>query len=106
MSILHGCRYDGGPEAADIPTDIPANQLKEIMIQFYNTQIVANEDQSRLVQFNTTNHSQDDNEYVAWITERRKRITSSNVKEVYKEDQPHLWLHWSIGFFTPHFEVM
>ena len=84
MSILHGCRHDGGPDAADIPSDIPVHQLKELMLQFYNTQIVVNEEKSRLIQFNTMHHSQDDNESVSWITERRKRITSSNVKEVYK----------------------
>ena len=60
MSILHGCRHDGGPDAADIPTDIPVHQLKELMLQFYNTQIVVNEEKSRLIQFNTMHHSQDD----------------------------------------------
>lgn len=84
MYILYGYRHDGGPDAADIPTDIPAHQLKELMLQFYNTQIVVNEEKATLVQLNTMHHSQDDNEYVAWLTERRKRITSSNVKEVYK----------------------
>ena len=29
-------------------------------------------------------HSQDDNTHIAWSTERRKRITSSNIKKVYK----------------------
>ena len=61
MLILNGCRHDGGPDAADIPTDIPAHQLKELMLQFYNTQIVVNKEKSTLIQFNTMHHSQDDN---------------------------------------------
>ena len=54
------------------------------MLQFYNTQIAVNEEKATLVQLNTMHHGEDDNKYVAWLTERRKRITSSNVKDVYK----------------------
>ena len=67
-------RHDGGVEALDIPTDVPADQLKDMMIACYNTEVVAA----------TRNHSYDDDESVVWLTERRRRTTSSNVCSIAK----------------------
>lgn len=57
------------------------------MLQYYKTQIVVNEDKARLIQLNTMHHDQDDNASIVWLTERRKRLTSSNIKDIYKRRQ-------------------
>ena len=37
------CRYDGGFDAADIPTDMPPDQLKQLMVTTYKTEVVVDE---------------------------------------------------------------
>ena len=60
----------------DVPTDIPADQLKEIMIRCYKTEVMINSDKAKSIKLTTRNHSYDDDTAVVWFSERRKRITS------------------------------
>ena len=91
-------RHDGGVEALDIPTDVPADQLKD-MIRCYNTEMVADSDKARSIELARRNHSYDDGESVVWLTERRRRITSSNVHSIAKRRSTT-----PVGC-TPHSEV-
>ena len=49
------------------------------MIRYYNAEVVVDSDKANLIELTTKNHSHDDDESVVWFTERRRRITSSNV---------------------------
>ena len=54
------------------------------MIRCYNAEVVVDSDKANLIELTTRNHSHDDDEAVVWLTERRRRITSSNVRTIIK----------------------
>ena len=54
------------------------------MIRCYNTEVVVDSDKAKSIELTTRNHSHNDDESVAWFSERRKRITSSNVRSIAK----------------------
>lgn len=54
------------------------------MIRCYNAEVVVNSDKADLIELTTRNHGHDDDESVVWLTERRRRITSSNVRTIVK----------------------
>ena len=71
-------RHDGGVEALDIPTNVPTDQLKDVMIRCYNSEVVADCDKARSIGLATKNHSYDNHASVVW------RITSSNIHSIAK----------------------
>ena len=54
------------------------------MIRCYSVEVVVDSDKAKLIELTTRNHTHDDDESVAWFSERRKRITSSNVRTIAK----------------------
>ena len=54
------------------------------MIRCYSVEVVVDSDKAKLIELTTRNHTHDDDESVAWFSERRKRITSSNVWTIAK----------------------
>ena len=54
------------------------------MIRCYNAEVVVDSDKANLIELTTRNHSHDDDESVVWFTERRRRITLSNVRTIVK----------------------
>ena len=79
-----GRRHDGKTQASDVPTDVPHDQLKELMIRCYSIEVVVDSDKANSIELTTRNHSHNDDESVVWLSERRRRITSSNVRSIAK----------------------
>jgi len=77
-------RHDGGIEVLDVSDTVPADYLKEMMMRRYSAEIVVDINKARSIELATMNHSYDDDESVVWLTERRKRITSSNARSIAK----------------------
>ena len=65
----------------DVPTDIPAYQLKEIRIRWYKTEVMIDSDKAKSIELTTRKHSYDDDAAVVWFSKRRKRTTSSNADQ-------------------------
>ena len=59
-----------------VSTDIPADQLKEIMIRCYKQ---IDSDKAKYIKLTTKDHSYDNNAAVVQFSERIKRIASSNA---------------------------
>ena len=79
-----GCRHDGRTQASNVPTDVPSDQLKELVIRCYSREVVVDSEKANSIELTTRNHSRDDDESVVWLSERRRRITSSNVRSIAK----------------------
>ena len=54
------------------------------MIRCYNTEVAVDSDKANLIKLATRNHTHDDDQSMVWFSERRKRITSSNVRFIAK----------------------
>ena len=54
------------------------------MIRCYNTEVAVDSDKASSIELTTRNHTHDDDQSVVWFSERRKRITSSNVRSIAK----------------------
>ena len=54
------------------------------MIRCYNTEVVVDSDKASSIKLTTRNHTYDDDQYVVWFSERRRRITSSNGRSIAK----------------------
>ena len=78
------CRHDGGPDAVDIPTDIPPDQLKQLMVTTYKTEVVVDEMKANRIQLLTMNEHDDEDASTAWRCERRQQITSSLAGSIAK----------------------
>ena len=73
-------RYDGGLNADDVPSNLPPNQLQDLALNFYRSNIMINSDKIQQIQLLTSNQADDEAASGIWKSERRLRITSSNVK--------------------------
>ena len=78
------CRHDGGPVAADIPTHIPPDQLKQLMVTTYKTEVVVDEMKANWIQLLTMNEHDDEDASTVWRCERRRQITSSLAGSIAK----------------------
>ena len=68
-------RYDGGPNATDVPQDVPTNHLQDLMVSFYKTKVYSyNPTESKIL---TVQHGYNEVACGVWKAERRLRITSS-----------------------------
>ena len=72
-------RYDGGPNAIDVPMTIPPTELKDLMMTYYDTHIVVNADKLKIIELETARQSHNKAASHKWKAQRRERITSSNV---------------------------
>ena len=54
------------------------------MITCYNTKVVVESDKASSIELNTRSHTHNDNKSIIWFSERRNRITSSNVRSITK----------------------
>ena len=54
------------------------------MIRCYSTEVMVDSDKANSIELTTRYHSHNDDDSVAWFSERRKRITSSNVRSIAK----------------------
>ena len=70
-------RYDGGPNATDVPQDVPPNHLQDLMVSFYKTKVVVTQQRAKELQLLTVQHGYDEVACSIWKAERRLRITSS-----------------------------
>ena len=75
-------KYDGGPDAEDVPGDLPATQLQDLIVNFYRSKIMITTTNMKEIQSLTSKHSDDEAALAIWKSERRLRITSSNVKSI------------------------
>lgn len=79
------CRHNGGTEADDIPSDILPQQLQDVAINYYKSKVVVSAAQANVIELTTAQHScGDEAALIKWKTERRMRITSSNVGKIAK----------------------
>ena len=79
------CRHDGDPDAAAIPTGIPPDQLKQLMVTTYKTEVVVDETKANRIQLLTMHEHDDKDASTVWLCERRRRITSSSAGSYCKE---------------------
>ena len=77
-------RYDGGPNATDVPQDLPPNHLQDHRVSFYKTKVVVNQQRAKELQLLTTQHGYNETACSMWKAERRLRITSSLVGTIAK----------------------
>ena len=70
-------RYDGGPNATDVPQDFPPNHLQDLMISFYKIKIIVTQQRAKEIQLLTMQQRHDEVACSIWKAERRLRITSS-----------------------------
>ena len=68
-------RHDNGILPEEIFEDISPEHLEQLKVSFYETKVVITEEKAKKIEQQT--REQSDSEL--WITERRKRITASNV---------------------------
>lgn len=52
-------RYDGGPDATDVPQDIPPHHLQDLIISFYKTKVVITPEQARQLKLLSMKHNHD-----------------------------------------------
>ena len=79
---IYNYRYDGGPNADDVPSHLPPNQLQDLVVNFYRSNIIITTDKMREIQSLTSKQGDDEAASAIWKCERRLRITSSNVKAI------------------------
>ena len=85
QSRLDYSRYhDKGPNAIEVPSDVSASNLRELMASFYNTNVKITESTAQKIAINTIDQGDGDSNGQVWHEERRKRITSSSVGEIAK----------------------
>ena len=89
LCILYYCNpyltffwHDGGLDAADIPTDIPPGQLKQLMMTTYKTEVVVDETKANKMQLLMMHDDEDAS--TIWLCERRQCITSSSAGSIAK----------------------
>ena len=76
--------YDGGSNANDIVTDVFDNQLCELMKEYYLANISITESARESVTMMTSAQVKNDHSLQVWLSERRMRITASNVGKIAK----------------------
>ena len=54
------------------------------MIRYYNTEVAVDSDKANSIELTMRNHTLDNDQSVVWFSERRKRVTSSNVRSIAK----------------------
>ena len=74
-------RYDGGPNAIDVPMSVPPTELKDLMIAYY---VVVNSNKAKVIELETAKQSHDEVASHQWKARRRERITSSNAGTIAK----------------------
>ena len=70
-------RYDGGPNAIDVPMSVPPTA-------YYNTHVVVNSNKAKVIELETAQQSHDEVASHQWKAQRRERITSSNAGTIAK----------------------
>ena len=70
-------RYDGGPNATDVPMSIPADELKDLMVTYYTTHIAVNGNTAKIIELETAEQCHDEVASHKWKARRRERITSN-----------------------------
>lgn len=75
-------RYDGGPDAEDVPSNLPPSQLQDLIVNFFKSNIMITSDKMKEIQSLTCEQGDNEAASVIWKSERRLRITSSNVKMI------------------------
>ena len=85
QSHLDYSRYDDkGPNATEVPSNVSASNLRELMVSYYNTNVKITESTAQKIAINTIDQGDGDSNGQVWHEERRKRITSSSVGEIAK----------------------
>ena len=59
--------------------DIPPNHLQDLMVSFYKTKVVVNQQRAKELPLLTMQHGYDETAFSIWKSERWLRITSSIV---------------------------
>ena len=77
-------RYDGGQNAAEITTDLSAQQLHNLMREFYIAKVKITESQGEAIKRDTIGQGSNDDSLYKWLAERRYRITASNAGSIAK----------------------
>jgi len=75
-------RYDGGPDAEDVPTNLPPSQFQDLIVNFYRGNIMITADKMKEIQLLTSKQGDSKAASAIWKSERRLHITSSNVKMI------------------------
>ena len=74
-------RYDNkGPNAREVSSDISNSNLHELMIKYFNAQVTVTEASAEEINMSTIEQGSNRR----WHSERRNRITSSNVGQIAK----------------------
>ena len=78
-------RYDDrGHNATEVPSDVSASNLRELMVSYYNSNVKITESTAQKIAINTIDQGDGNSNGQVWHEERRKRITSSSVGEIAK----------------------
>jgi len=72
--------YDNGPNAMDVPSDIPPKDMHNLMVSYYSANIKITEVTATKLSIDTA----DQGESVLWYEERSERLTASNVGKIAK----------------------
>jgi len=80
----HYSRYDGGSNANDILKDITDQHLCQIMREYYLANINITESARENLTLMTSGQGNNEHSFRVWQSERRKRITASNVGKIAK----------------------
>ena len=63
---------------------IPSTEFQDLMVAYYNTHVKVNTNKAKIIQLETAQQSHDEVASHKWKTQRRERITSSNVGTIAK----------------------
>jgi len=80
QSRLDYSRYDDGPNATDVPSDIPPQELSNLMTSYYSAHVKVTEAAATKLSIDTV----DQGDSILWHEERKKRLTASNVGKIAK----------------------
>jgi len=75
-------RHDGGVDVDDVPNNLPSAHFQGLVLKFYRSTVVIGSTRMKEVELLTSKHGDDDRALVTWKSERRLRITSTNVKAI------------------------
>ena len=88
QSRLDYSRHDNrGPNATEIPMDICASNLHELMVSYYKANVTITEPEAQKIAINTIDQGDSEIGSQIWLEERRKRITSSSIGQIAKRKQ-------------------
>ena len=77
-------RHDGGLDVRDVPQDVPAAFLEDMMVDYYRAHISVSTEKRLEIEGTTKSQAADELASNRWKAERRKRVTASKCGQIAK----------------------